>query len=117
MMGISMILAATVAFFPFAWAQTGSGNSAMVRGTVRAADGRAPVANARVVAISDSDIEVARTDSDGNFYFFSLIPGDYRLAAEKEGFASACAQDRDQELNELSAGMEYSASITLSKRC
>jgi Carboxypeptidase regulatory-like domain len=116
-MGISVILAVTVAFFPFAWAQTGSGNSARLRGTVHDANGRSPVANVRVIAISGSDLEETRTDANGHFMFFSLIPGDYRITAMKEGSPGPCASDRDAPESELSAGLEYSADVILSKHC
>jgi len=114
-MPVAILLAVTVAWFPFAWADTGSGNSSMIRGVVRSAHDRRPVPNARVIAISDSDIQETRTNARGEYIFFSLVPGDYRLTAAEDG-AQACPETA-QPRSELSAGMEYSAEITLSQSC
>ena len=110
MMGISVILAAVVAWFPFAWAQTGAGNSAMIRGTVYDA-AHAPTANARVIVVSGSDRQETRTDAKGNFYFLSVAVGDYVILAAREG-VNPC-DETSQPASELSAGMEYSVDVTL----
>jgi Carboxypeptidase regulatory-like domain len=113
---IASTLLAYLFFFPFAASQTGSGNTATLHGLVLDQNART-IANARVVATSDVDVEETLSDANGNFVFLSLLPGSYRINAIKSGYLSACMGYADSKPAEVSAGLDYRAEITLSTSC
>ncbi|MBV9103098.1 MAG: carboxypeptidase regulatory-like domain-containing protein, partial [Candidatus Eremiobacteraeota bacterium] len=50
---------------------------------------QAPIANARVSAVSPSQSAVTRTDAAGHFYFVSLSPDSYVVSVEAPGYEPA----------------------------
>jgi hypothetical protein len=102
--------------FPFALAQTGSGNTATVHGTVQDQNART-IANARVVATSDVGVEETHSDAKGNFVFLILIPGSYHIEAIKDGYLPGCLGYPDSKPAAVSAGLDYRARITLASSC
>lgn len=92
-MRIRAILAAAVLALAAIAAPAVSAQTA-AKGTLvgRVVDGHGKsVANARVVASGAADVE-ATTDAKGQFRF-ELDPGEYRLAFEAEGYASASMRE------------------------
>ncbi len=85
----------------------------VIRGTVvDEGTGRA-VPGATVYATSS--VLDARTvsNANGEFYFLTLFPGNYRLCASKNGYALNC-HPRDSDPPNLFAGFEYGATVVLS---
>ena len=62
-----------------------AGTTGQLSGTVTDANG-APLAAAKVSAISPSQQANTTSDSSGHFIFLSLAPDSYTLAAEKQGY-------------------------------
>jgi hypothetical protein len=90
-----------------------------IRGTVRSYS-RAPIGDARVYAVSPSSIQETVSNSRGHFYFLSLLPGRYLLVAQKSGYVSACLCCPRAPIEspvELSAGLEYDATVWLTNVC
>lgn len=116
----SIILAGLTLFVGLT--QTGFGDSTRVVG--RVFGGSHPAANVVVMAISDSDVRVTRTDGHGRYAFLTLFPGVYQLTAVTPDFAARydavvkphCADDSESEV-ELSAGVEYLANLQLATSC
>jgi hypothetical protein len=65
-----------------------AGTTGSVTGAVVSTNG-APVAGARVVAVSPSQTATVTTDAAGRFSMLSLAPDTYTFTAAKEGFESA----------------------------
>ncbi len=63
-----------------------AGTTGRISGTVAQADSGAPIANARVSAVSPSQTSTTVTDSTGHFSFISLSPDTYSVSVEKDGF-------------------------------
>jgi len=57
-------------------------------GQVVDADSRAPIAGARVIALTAGAQEEVTTDREGRFLFERLVRGRYRMQAEKAGFVA-----------------------------
>src|SRR5579862_234289 len=74
-------------FFVFASLAAAQGTDALVTGNVLDASG-AVVADARITALRiDTGVsKTAMSNSTGAYTFVSLLPGDYRITAEKAGF-------------------------------
>jgi Carboxypeptidase regulatory-like domain/TonB dependent receptor len=69
-----------------AWAQF----SANIQGDVRDASGAAVAGVAVTLKNAATNVNrTTRTDSDGNYRFLSLAPGDYRVSVSASGFAPA----------------------------
>jgi len=71
-------------------------NGAVLAGTTGAIRGRvydtatlAPIAGAKVTALSPSQGATFTTDAQGNYAFLSLAPDSYNLTAEKSGYDTA----------------------------
>jgi len=87
---------------------------AVVRGTVRESHNVLP--NAIVYATSETDAATAFTDQNGNFYFLTLLPGNYRITAYEQGSTSqALCPGPADEPQALAAGLEYTVTIWLGK--
>ncbi|HKU80548.1 MAG TPA: carboxypeptidase-like regulatory domain-containing protein [Candidatus Tumulicola sp.] len=131
---LPVVFAAVTVFYGLT--QTGNDDSTRVRGTVTAgARETRRVPNAWVVATSDSDVRVTRADARGDYVFLTLLPGVYRLAAYRSlaepyvpsgpsshaaGWIEMVRRDcpsAEEDLVELSAGIEYQADLNLSVRC
>ncbi len=68
-------------------------DSATVLGTIRDASGAAmPGATVTLRNLDTGLSATAQTDGDGNFQFTNVKIGDYRVSAEKQGFATAVAE-------------------------
>ncbi|MBV9645855.1 MAG: TonB-dependent receptor [Candidatus Eremiobacteraeota bacterium] len=81
---------ALVSVVVFAWATTCSaGTTGSMSGLVTDTSTQAPIANARVSAVSPSQSAVARTDAAGHFYFVSLSPDSYVVSVEAPGYEPA----------------------------
>ncbi|MGC2406640.1 MAG: carboxypeptidase regulatory-like domain-containing protein, partial [Candidatus Cybelea sp.] len=65
-----------------------AGTTGSVTGAVVSTNG-APIAGARVVAVSPSQTATVTTDAAGRFSMLSLAPDTYTFTAAKEGFESA----------------------------
>lgn len=132
---LAILLAAVTVFYGLT--QTGNDDSTRIRGTVTTGPRDSQrVANAWVVATSDSDVRVTQADARGDYVFLTLLPGVYRLSAYR-GAAEPYVEfagpeihatgvywtrgrhcpDDDESLVELSAGIEYQADLNLTKRC
>lgn len=72
-----------------------------------------PVPNVDVMARSNADRQIIKTNSDGRFNFFSLTPGTYRISLAKEGHLKTCVPARVQVL----AGFHYNADVGVGKHC
>jgi hypothetical protein len=86
----------------------------MVRGTVVDDRGRG-IGGAKVYATSVADERAVLTDPEGHFYFLTLLPGDYTFSASRTGYGT-CSAPGD-EAQELDAGFEYLATVTLVRAC
>jgi hypothetical protein len=106
-----MQLTALLAALVFQWAayQSGVAGFASVRGTVTTGyPAYRPLANVRVIASSDVDLRETRTDSQGRYWFLTLIPGTYRISV---------AQCTNDDAIEMSSGIEYQADINADQHC
>ncbi|MEO6834882.1 MAG: carboxypeptidase-like regulatory domain-containing protein [Candidatus Tumulicola sp.] len=133
----ALLLAGVTAFVGIA--QTGSGDSTRVRGTVTSGGPQSrPVVAAWVVATSDSDVRQTRADAKGRYLFLTLLPGVYRIFAYppsaspngrhaggaifyagKNKLVSARVQscsDAESPV-ELAAGVEYMVNVDLVTFC
>lgn len=72
-----------------------------------------PVPNIDVMARSNADRQIIKTDSKGRFNFFSLTPGAYRISLAKEGHLKTCVPAHIQ----VQAGYHYNADIGVGKHC
>lgn len=70
------------------------------------------IAGAVVYAVSGADVERTTSDSKGRFFFFTLLPGNYRLCASKPGEGPECRPEASRA-EELFAGFEYGATVIL----
>lgn len=117
-MGLITLVAAyfTIGALPFD--QSPFQVDVMVRGSVVESQGDAlqAVAGARVYAVSAGDVEAVTTDDRGRFYFLKLLPGDYQFSAEKPGYTAECPLPSN-EPQELDAGFQYLATVTLFRGC
>ena len=90
-------------------------NNAVVRGSVSDYGASRFGAGVAVFATSPAGTAETVTDSNGYFYFLTLLPGDYRFFA----VPSNCSEDIysakiiDDGPIELDAGFEYLASISV----
>lgn len=112
---LSMLLAGLL-MPAFALNDNGTATFASVRGTVTTADHRT-VSNARVLAFSDVGMDVTTTDSQGRYYFLTLLPGTYTIRAYPQtevASAQPCSEDNPVE---LSAGQSYLADYQLAPVC
>lgn len=128
-MSLSFLMMAawfSVAFAPVD--QTAIQGNVMVRGKVlytgmwRGARGALVFENrgiedALVTATSSSMVETTTTDAHGNFFFLTLLPGNYEFSARAPGFMDRCSVRPPDRLYELDAGYEYMASIFLFNEC
>jgi hypothetical protein len=63
-----------------------AGTTGRMNGTVVQADNGAPIANAKVTAVSPTQTSATVTDGSGHFGFISLSPDTYSVSVEKDGF-------------------------------
>jgi len=94
---------------------TNQGN-AIVRGTVLDYTWNRTVAGAVVTATSPTTVAQTISDAHGNFFFLTLLPGNYTLSAWKLGLGPQC-RGRHDDPAELDAGFEYSALIPMARAC
>ncbi len=87
---IRYLVAAIVLLLSFA-TPASAGTTGGLRGRVVDAASGAPVAGARINAISPSQTATALTDGNGSFSFISLAPDTYLVSIEKTGFESQSA--------------------------
>ena len=66
-----------------------AGTTGSMRGRVVDSTTGAPLANARVAAVSPSQAAAAKTDANGEYVFISLAPDTYTISVQREGYASA----------------------------
>jgi Carboxypeptidase regulatory-like domain len=111
-MAILQVLLAAFAFASIPMDQSPLQSSVMVRGTVVDASSGRGLPGAVVYATSGAYVEKAVTNGRGNFYFLTLWPGTYRLAATKSGWGECQARSGDGP-TELNAGFEYLATVML----
>jgi len=112
---LSMLLAGLI-MPAFALDDNGTASFASIRGTVTTSDHRT-VSNARVLAYSDVGIGVTTTDSQGRYYFLSLLPGTYTIRAYSQteiANVQPCSEDNPVE---LSAGQSYLADYQIAPIC
>jgi hypothetical protein len=96
--------------------QTGNVGYATVRGTVSSSGH--PVANVRVIAYSNVDVQETRTGADGKYLFISLLPGTYRIVALTNTSESPMICATDNRPLTISPGLEYLANFSsLSDDC
>ena len=111
---IHAYVVAVLLWLPWAVGASGNPGSVIVRGTVQAAQGSTAIGNATVVAYSETDVQQTQSDATGHFMFINLLPGIYKIYADKSGYLD-CVPDPTRV--ELSAGQEYDAEIILNKAC
>jgi len=63
-----------------------AGTTGRMDGTVVQADTGAPIANAKVSAVSATQTATTQTDASGHFGFISLTPDTYGVSSEKSGY-------------------------------
>ena len=63
-----------------------AGTTGGLTGTVSDSTSKAPVANAKVTAVSPSQTATTTTDAQGHYIFASLAPDAYTVSVEKQGF-------------------------------
>ncbi len=85
----------------------------VVRGSVVDAVTGRPVPGATVYATSPAFNARTVSDSKGQFFFLTLFPGTYYLAASKNGADSDIHGSSDYEPPALFAGYEYGATIVI----
>lgn len=110
---------ATLVTSAFALDDTGDANFATIRGVVTNGDRR--LVNVRVFAYG-TDVRETRTNARGEYYFMTLLPGVYTIAAidrepneDRWAMAARCADDWTPL--ELSAGQLYEANIDVDPYC
>ncbi len=81
---IAAILLSVSMLCQVTWALAGT--TGRVGGTVVQSDSGAPIANAKVTAVSPSQAATTQTDAAGHFAFISLSPDTYTVSVEKDGF-------------------------------
>src|SRR5215469_5793894 len=103
---------ATLVTPAFALVPTGDANFATIRGVVTNGDRR--LVDVRVFAYGDADVRETRTNARGEYYFMTLLPGVYTVAAidrepnaDRWAMAARCADNWTPM--ELSAGQLYEA--------
>ncbi|HUA07768.1 MAG TPA: TonB-dependent receptor [Candidatus Acidoferrales bacterium] len=64
-----------------------AGTTGGLSGTVRSVDNGAPIAGAKVVVSSASQVSTATTDAGGKFTFLSLAPDTYTVSVTKDGYS------------------------------
>jgi hypothetical protein len=90
--------------------------NAIVRGTVNYSVTHQPVGGAIVFATSPVGVQSTTADDKGNFYFLTLLPGDYRFSGGAVGYEDHCMCCR-QNPKELDAGFEYVVTVWLVRAC
>ena len=85
-----------------------------IRGSVMDSSRNLPIGGATVYARSETDYQTTVSDDQGNFYFLQLFPGTYEFSAEKTGY-SECTRPGEAEW--LDAGLEFLATVYLSRQC
>ncbi len=90
--GLLPLLTSLAAFAQF--------DTAVILGTVRDANGGV-IASASITAVNKQTglSATAQTTGDGNYLFPTLRIGNYKITAEKQGFANALADDVNLTVN------------------
>lgn len=117
-MSLSLLIMAawfSVAFVPVD--QSAIQGNVMVRGKVVHSEMGRGIGGAVVTATSEASVETTTTDADGNFFFLTLLPGNYKFAAQAYGFVDQCLVRPPNVAYELDAGYEYMATISLFNEC
>src|SRR5262245_29825867 len=66
----------------------GQGNTASIAGIVRDQQNLVvPSATVRIAGVENAFSRAVTTDADGAFEFAGLLPGDYKMSVELQGFA------------------------------
>jgi|SRR5579871_1900938 len=89
----------------------------VIRGTVRDVWHHKAISGALVYAVSETGVQATVANSNGNFYFLTLLPGNYKLSAQKIGYIGECMAWGHQDALELAAGFEYDATVWLTNEC
>jgi hypothetical protein len=111
-MKVLVLLLASQFFFSSPLVMSAVQGDVVIHGTVVDEESGQRVGGAVVYAVSDGNVAKTTADSMGNFFFLTLLPGEYQLCASKRGYALDCG---GQEAMLLSAGLEYSATVILSR--
>lgn len=117
---MSFVILISAAVFSVAFApvdQTAIQGNVMVRGRVMTQYNGPAIKGATVIATSTSAVQTTTTDAQGNFFFLTLLPGDYKFAATAPGYMEHCAIRPPDKAYELDAGVEYMATIWLFPAC
>ncbi|MBV8283779.1 MAG: carboxypeptidase regulatory-like domain-containing protein [Candidatus Eremiobacteraeota bacterium] len=92
----------------------------MVRGTVKS-ESHQPISNAKVLAYSNVGFATATTDTGGNFYFLTLLPGVYFVRAYAPAVDMANVGNirpcKDDNPIRVAAGLTYLADFQFSPAC
>jgi hypothetical protein len=71
------------------------------------------IAGATVYAVSGTELRTATTDAYGRFFFFMIVPGDYKIYAQQLRYTDC----DERPLRRLYAGLEYDVTSTLFRQC
>jgi hypothetical protein len=77
-----------------------AGTYGAIAGTVTDAKTGAPVAGVALRVSSPSQTANVTTDSHGHYLVFSLLPDDYTLSAQKEGYQSLSVRGQSVEADQ-----------------
>jgi len=117
-MSFAMLIAAAVFSVAFAPVdQSAIQGNVMVRGKVLNNYNGRGIGGAIVTATSEASLQTTKTDARGNFFFLTLLPGNYKFAASALGYMDQCMVRPRNIAYELDAGIEYVATIWLFNAC